>query len=432
MEGESRPSDRRGIGSPPTEQVVEPWRPLAQLHSLVKPLGLRDYRLLWVAQVASELGDWATRLALMLLVYHRTHSAALSAAVVTVSLLPWVGLGQALTTAVDHLPRRTVMVCADLGRAVVFGVLVIPLPVGAVFAGAFLAGLGTPPFEAARHALRVEVTADQRLYGGAITLFNITYQLTTMAGFALGGALVALVGARITFAVNSASFVISALMVMGIRTRSAGRSRETSRRAQLWSAVRFLYGDAVLRWCSLLSLTSAFAGMGIEAISAVYGHGHPRQVTLLAVAVPVGTVIAYTIVPHAGATRRLLRAAGLIPLVGGALGLVAFAAGDGLVLGVIGFAASGAAVAVPAPAGPVVAARLGSALRAPAFSVLQGTTLGCTAAGAGVGGVLAGIFGPRPTCVAACVALALVGLAASARLPDLSAPAVTGPVRSAA
>lgn len=432
MEGEERPADRPATGSPPSERAAEPWRPWTQLRSLVRPLRLRDYRLLWVAQVASELGDWATRLALMLLVYHRTRSAALSAAVVTVSLLPWVGLGQALTTAVDHLPRRTVMIYADLARALVFGVLVIPLPIGAVFAGAFVAGLGTPPFEAARHALRVEITTDHTLYGGAVTLFNITYQLTTMAGFALGGALVALVGARATFAVNSASFLISALMVSGIRVRSAGRARQSSRRAQLRSAVRLLYGDAVLRWCSLLSLTSAFAGMGVEAISAAYGHGHPRQVTLLAVAVPVGTVIAYTAAPHAGAVRRLLRAAGLIPLVGGALGLVAFAAGHGLVLGVIGFAASGAAVAVPAPAGPVVAARLGSALRAPAFSILQGTTLGCTAAGAGVGGVLAGIFGPRPTCIAACIALALVGLAASVRLPDPTAPAVTGTLPSVA
>jgi MFS family permease len=406
--------------------------PVSQLRSLVRPLRVRDYRLLWSAQVASELGDWATRLALMLLVYHRTHSAALSAAVVTVSLIPWVGLGQVVTTAVDHLPRRTVMIGADLGRAAVFGILVLPLPIGAVFAGAFLAGLGTAPFEAARHAVRVEVTDDERLYGGAITLFNITYQLTTMAGFALGGALVALVGAHVTFAINSASFVISACLVMGIRTTSAGRSPETTRRAQLSGAIRLLYGDAVLRWCSLLSLTSAFAGMGIEAISAAYGHGHPRQVTLLAVAVPVGTVVAYTIAPHTGGTRRLLRAAGLIPLVGGTLGLIAFGLGPGIVFGVLGFAASGLAVAVPAPAGPVVALRLGSELRAPAFSVLQGTTLGCTAAGAGVGGVLAGIFGARTTCVAACLALALVGLAASARLPDPAAPNVDRAVPSAA
>lgn len=420
MEGEGSPVVDRPRSVPdPAHPGHEPWRPLAQMRSLIRPLGVRDYRLLWVAQVASELGDWATRLALMLLVYHRTHSAALSAAVVTVSLMPWVGLGQALTTAADHMQRRTVMMAADIGRAVVFGVLIIPLPIGAIFAGAFVAGMGTPPFEASRHALRVEISADQSLYGGAIALFNMTNLLTTMAGFALGGALVTLVGARATFAINSASFVVSAVMVLRIHTRASGRSPETSRRAQLWSAVRFLYGDAVLRWCSLLSFTSAFAGTCIEGISAVYGHGHSRQVTFLAMAVPVGALIAFTLAPHAGHPRRLLRAAGSLPLIGGGLGLAAFGLGPGLVLGVVGFAASGAAVAVTVPAGPVVAARLGSELRAPAFSVLQGATLGCMAAGAGIGGVLAGMFGPRPTCIAACVVLVMVGLAATVQQPSL-------------
>src|SRR5574340_747975 len=167
-----------------------------RLRSLVRPLRTRDYRLLWLAQVSSELGDWATRLALILVVYDRTHSAALSAAVVTVSLVPWVGLGQVLTTLVDHLPRKTVMVCADLARAAVFGVLVLPLPIGAMFVGAFVAGLATAPFEAARYSIRVEVTDDDQLYGGAITLFGITSQVATIAGFAVGGALVAAVGAR--------------------------------------------------------------------------------------------------------------------------------------------------------------------------------------------------------------------------------------------
>lgn len=395
--------------------------------SLVRPLAVRDYRLLWLAQVCSELGDWATRLALMLLVYHRTHSAVLSAAVVTVSLLPWVGVGQVLTTLVDHLPRRTVMILADLVRALVFALLVIPVPIAVLFVGAAVSGLFTVPFEAARHAIRVEVTEDERL-GGAISLFLATSQVTTMAGFALGGALVAVVGARPTFAVNSASFVASALFLTRISTVSTGR-KEASSGGYLGAAFRFLLGDPVLRWCTTLGLTVAFAGMGVEAIAAVYGHGRAGDVTLLAMAVPVGCVIASFAIPNSGPPRRLLRVAGLIPLVGGGLGVAAFASGAGLVAGVFGFALTGVGVCVPIAAGSVVARRLESSFRAPAFSLLNGATIGGQAAGAAVGGTLAGLFGARPTCLAACVALALLGVAASARLPDPAAAPVLPVVR---
>ena len=398
-----------------------------RLQSLARPLGTRDYRMLWLAQVSSELGDWATRLALTLVVYNRTHSAALSAAVVTVSLLPWVGLGQVIASWVDHLPRKTVMICADLLRAAVFGVLVLPVPVAAMFVGAFVAGMATAPFEAARYSIRVEVTDDDKLYGGAITLFGITSQLATIGGFALGGALVAAVGARATFAVNAGSFVASALFVARVRTRTAGRRQGRDTRVSLFAASRVLLGDPVLRWCSGLSLSSSFAGMGIEAIAAVYGRGRPRDVAVLAMAVPVGLVVAGIAAPHSGPPRRLLLTAGLLPVVGGLAGLAVFSIGPGLVVGAIGFAVSGFAISVPIPAGPVVGRRLPSTVRGPAFSVLQGAALGGQAAGAAFGGMLAGIFGARATCIAACVGLCLLGVAATVRLPNTSRALVMPP-----
>lgn len=398
-----------------------------RLRSLVRPLSVRDYRLLWLAQVSSELGDWATRLALTLVVYNRTHSAALSALVVTVSLIPWVGLGQILTSFVDHVPRKAVMICADLARAAVFGVLVIPLPIAAVFVGAFVAGLATAPFEAARYSIRVEVTDDDKLYGGAITLFGMTSQLATIVGFALGGALVAAVGARVTFAINAGSFVASAFFVMRVQTRTTGRAEQSQSRAHLAGALSVLVRDPVLRWCSALSLSTSFAGMGIEAIAAVYGHGKPRDVAILALAVPVGPVLAGIVAPHSGRPRRLLRAAGMMPIVGGAIGLALFSSGPGLVMGALGFAASGFAISVPIPAGPVVGRRLTPDIRSPAFSVLQGAALGGQATGAAFGGMLAGIFGARATCIAACAALCLLGIAGTARVPDTSRELVTPP-----
>jgi predicted MFS family arabinose efflux permease len=132
----------------------------------------------------------------------------------------------------------------------------------------------------------------------------------------------------------------------------------------------------------------------------------------------VGVIAAGVLAPHSGAPRRLLRAAGLLPVIGGAVGVALFSSGPQLLLAAFGFAAAGLAVSVPVPASPVVGRRLAPDVRSPAFSLLQGANLGGQAAGAAVGGMLAGIFGPRPTCIAACGALCLLGAAASVRLPQ--------------
>src|SRR3954454_16267840 len=101
-----------------------------RLRELGVPLAERDARQLWMAQLASHTGDWAGRLALAVLVLQRTGSPALTGLVTTVSLLPWVGLGQLLSTLGDRYPRRQVMVGADLVRAVAFGAMLLPKPIG--------------------------------------------------------------------------------------------------------------------------------------------------------------------------------------------------------------------------------------------------------------------------------------------------------------
>ncbi|MHB8594077.1 MAG: MFS transporter, partial [Acidimicrobiales bacterium] len=243
-------------------------------------------------------------------------------------------------------------------------------------------------------------------------------------------ALVSLVGARSAFAVNAGSFLASAWFVTRLQTRSIGRDGQERGRHHLIDAARVLVGDPVLRWCTVLSLTSAFAGMAVEAIAAAYGRGRPGVVTLLAVAAPVGLILAGVIAPHSGSPRRLLRASGLLPLFGGGVGLVFFMAGPAIATGALGFAAVGFAVAVPIPAGPVVGRRLPAGFLGPAFSILQGAALGGQALGAAVGGLLAGIYGARLTAMAACGALCIVGAAASTRLPDSTKPLVEPPSTS--
>ena len=65
---------------------------------LFAPLRFRDFRLLWGAEVFSQLGDWAGRLSLSVIVAEQTHSTLLTALVTTASVLPYIGIGQVLAT----------------------------------------------------------------------------------------------------------------------------------------------------------------------------------------------------------------------------------------------------------------------------------------------------------------------------------------------
>src|SRR4051794_20739301 len=134
----------------------------------------RDFRLLWGAEVFSQLGDWAGRLALSVTVAERTHSTLLTALVTTASVVPYIGIGQVLATYANRFPRVRTIIVADIGRALLFGLLVIDMPIALILVLAFLAGCLTVPFEAARNSL-TPFTVPREHYGDAIAVVSITF-----------------------------------------------------------------------------------------------------------------------------------------------------------------------------------------------------------------------------------------------------------------
>ena len=122
--------------------------------ALVAPLRDRAFRRFWAAGVVTELGDWAARLALAVLVYAESGSAALTGAVTAVGLLAWVGPGQLLASVADRRSRRAVLVTCDLVRAATFAAAAVGVPLPVLLALVFVAGLAAPPAAAAAAAVR--------------------------------------------------------------------------------------------------------------------------------------------------------------------------------------------------------------------------------------------------------------------------------------
>ena len=106
-----------------------------------------EFRALWLAQILSVVGDQLARVALTLLVFDRTGSSLLAAVTYAASLIPLAIGGVALSGLADRLPRRGVMICCDLGCAVLVASMALP---GVPIAGPDRAALPPGPRSARR------------------------------------------------------------------------------------------------------------------------------------------------------------------------------------------------------------------------------------------------------------------------------------------
>jgi predicted MFS family arabinose efflux permease len=377
--------------------------------SLVSPLVLPEFRRLWTADVISLLGDWAGRLALTVVVLERTGSPGWAAAVTAVSLAGFVGIGQVLATFADRFGRIPVMLAADVARAALFAAMLLHVPVGVLLLFAFLAGLATPPFEAARSAALPEVVPEHR-YGDALALSGITVQASIVVGNALGGVLLVLVGARGALAINAASFLVSAVLVLGLRGTAAASpaSGDSSVGGSLRAGASNLFGDRMARRALAIIATTGALGTVGEALVVPYARtvGLGKGVVgLLAASVPVGTLIGTAVIARSEDHRTLLRHAGICTLVTSALAVPLFWLEVGGAGAFVAFIICGGIFAVSIPTNVVIGTRLHRESRASAMGIAVGILMGGQAAGAAVGGVVASTVGP-PRAIAGALTLA--------------------------
>ncbi|HEX9711243.1 MAG TPA: MFS transporter [Actinomycetota bacterium] len=112
----------------------------------------RDFKRLLASQAMGGLGEWVATMALITLVWDRTHSAVASGLVLALRLLPAAILSGFLGLVVDRFDRRRVLVACTLGRALIYGSLPLVGGVAPVLALALVAEVGTLAYSAARDA----------------------------------------------------------------------------------------------------------------------------------------------------------------------------------------------------------------------------------------------------------------------------------------
>jgi MFS family permease len=277
-----------------------------------------EFRALWLAQLLSVAGDQLARVALTVLVFDRTRSALLAAVTYAVTIIPVFAGGILLSGLADRLPRRTVMIGCDVARAVLVLVMVIPgIPLPWLVVLLFAVTLFTAPFTSARAALYPDIlSGDRYVLGTAVTM--TTFQVAQVAGFAAGGALTGLLGARLCLLADAATFAASALLVWsGVRSRPAAKAapgRLFAPLADAVSGIRLVFTRPALRTPMLFGWLAAFAVVpeGLAAPLARWLHGGDVMTGLILAATALG--IAVGSVAFSRLVRPARRAAWMGPL----------------------------------------------------------------------------------------------------------------------
>ena len=268
--------------------------------TFVDVLRIREFRVLWVADVQSAVGDQLARVALSALVFERTSSAVLTALTYSLTFLPAFVAGFLLSGLADRLPRRQVLIACDVIRAVLFGAMALPaVPFWLLAVLLVLAVLAETPFIAAESALITVILEDEDYYVVGTGLRTISNQLAQLAGFAGGGLAIALVGARAGLAADAVSFALSGVLILAaVKARPAAHTADPHAEgaqggSALRAALRLVFRDARLR--TLLGL-SWIAGLFVvpEGVAAPYSHALHHGTSALGfllAAAPAGTAL---------------------------------------------------------------------------------------------------------------------------------------------
>jgi predicted MFS family arabinose efflux permease len=263
-----------------------------------------DFWKFWAGQTISNLGSSFTQWAVPLLVYKLTHSALNLGIATAAAFLPYLLFGLVLGAWMDRVDRKRVMIALDLVNAVV--ILSIPLvatfghlSVWLIYGVAFVQTTVFIAFQAGEFAAIPSLVSTDDLVT-ANGRIQATYSAAQVAGPLLAGLLVAFMSIQWVMALDSASFVISALSLSVIRgsfnAPAEGEPKEaTTILHDVREGLRYVLGHPVLRNISLMMALINFVGATTFTQLVLFAHDRldvgPRGVGALFAAGSGGVVV---------------------------------------------------------------------------------------------------------------------------------------------
>lgn len=302
----------------------------------------RNFALLWIGLIVSNVGTWMQNVALGWLVLQLTDSPLWLGLLGLSFAMPMIVLPLVGGAVVDRVHRIRLLYFTQtasmlvafalaaltwLGFANVWHILI------AEFLVAVLLAFDNP----ARQALVPDLIPQRDLLN-AISLNSATYNGAALLGPALAGILLGPFGAGTLFFLNGVSYlsVLFALRAMqDVRTHSGGKSVSIGQ--GMTTGLSYALRNRAILWLLVLSALAAIFGRSYQSLLPIFSrdiwHGGPEGYGLLLSAAGAGALVG----AFGLASIKQLNRQGMLMVVSGLLfsaSLIAFALSTSLVMGI--------------------------------------------------------------------------------------------------
>lgn len=319
--------------------------------SLLAPFASRNYRLYFGGQVVSLIGTWMTQTATLWLAYHLSSSASILGWVAFSTQAPIFFLAPFAGVWVDRLNRHRLLVITQVfamlqsfalaGFALTNTMTIAHLIVLSLVQG-FINAFDMP----VRQAMVVEFVERKEHLGNAIALNSSMFNLARLVGPAIGGYVIAWVGAGGCFLIDGLSYlaVLFALLAMRLKPVTP-RPSDKHPLADLREGVEYAFGVAPIRALIVLIAAISAVGFSYSVLTPIYARdifrGDARVLGALMSAAGVGAVLGALYL----GSRKSVRGLGFVITAGGAslgLALLGFAQSRSLPLSLLCLGLAGA------------------------------------------------------------------------------------------
>ena len=350
-----------------------------------------------IARAISIAGAEAAYVAIVATMLDRTGSAAW----VSAALLAWIGVGGLVSPIAgslgDRYDRRRVMIASDLAGAATFAAIAFVHDPRGLLALTVVAAIAEAPFTPAATAAIPNLTPSHDL-GWANGLISAGRTFGGLVGPVMGGLLYGTVGAGAAFAVNAASFLLSAALIATVHGTFSERRDGTDR--ELLAGFRFVGRSPFLR--SLACGWSLFLlGIGLMLVAELPmarllgagSLGYGVMVSGWAAGSLAGSLVAKRVVARHGELPSLLWGAGCAAIALGAIGVAPWLASAAALLAVAGFLNAISAVAEET----MVQRSTPDAVRSRVMAAQEAIWIAALGIGLGAGGAVLSAVGVRAT-----------------------------------
>jgi MFS family permease len=398
-------------------QIVAAYRGVLRNPALVRLL---------IGEFVSSIGDWLYLVAIMILVYTATESAAWLGIIGAVRILPYVLLSLPAGFAADRFDRRLILIWTDIAR----GVIMLAIAAMVFFDGPILIVVGLTVLAACFSAFfgpaigsfLPSLIDDERDLAPANSAWSSLDNLAFVIGPGIAGLLIAAGGMGLAFVLNALTFAFVAVVLWRLPSKGGRDTDGDSDEGQAGSRdVRSLIRPiaAPLSGIALLNVTLGFLFGGLGVLTVILAldvlAGGEEVVGYLSSALGLGGLLGALLAGGLALGQRLA-----LPILGGgvllgiAIGLLGVT--DSTILMLAFFAAAGAGVVVVEVASTTLLQRIvPDVVRGRALGGVETAYVTAYAAGAFSMPFLSGVVGVGPVLVVG-AAIFLVSLAGVAFL----------------